>query len=92
MAIPGAPDSGQLVAALEVVPTDEVTIVSAAGHVGRSSAATIPEQGRRTRGGNVAQLVAGDRVSEVTRSIGDPLSAHATPDSARSDSQEELFR
>jgi DNA gyrase subunit A len=71
MANPGGRGEARLVAALEVVPSDEVTIVTAAGSVTRKSAGDIPEQGRRTRGVRVVKVEKGDRVVEVTRSIGD---------------------
>ncbi|MSR22127.1 MAG: DNA gyrase subunit A [Gemmatimonadetes bacterium] len=71
MAVPTGTETGRLVAALEVVPTDEITIVTAAGVVTRMSASKIPEQGRRTRGVRVTKLEAGDRVVEVARSVGE---------------------
>jgi DNA gyrase subunit A len=70
-AVPAGADAGRLVAGLEVVPSDEVAIVTAAGEVLRTSASKIPEQGRRTRGVRIAVLEPGDRVVEVGRSIGE---------------------
>jgi DNA gyrase subunit A len=71
IAVPGSEGKGgALVGALEVVESDEVTIVTAAGGAVSLSASKVPEQGRRTRGSKVIRLAAGDRVVEVTRSIG----------------------
>jgi DNA gyrase subunit A len=69
LAIPGGGKEGVLVAALEVVPGDEITVVTAGGETIPLSADDVPEQGRRTRGGRVVKIPAGDRVSEVTRSV-----------------------
>jgi DNA gyrase subunit A len=70
LAIPSGGKGGRLVAALEVVPGDEVTVVTAGGEAIPLAAESVPEQGRRTRGGRVVEIAAGDRVSEVTRSVG----------------------
>ncbi|MEZ4424454.1 MAG: DNA gyrase subunit A [Gemmatimonadota bacterium] len=56
-----------LVAALEMLPDDEVMVVAASGKVFRLVGADVPEQGRRTRGSPLVQLGRGDRVVEVTR-------------------------
>jgi DNA gyrase/topoisomerase IV subunit A len=58
------------VGALEVVESDEVTVVTSSGGAISLAASKVPEQGRRTRGSKVVRLAAGDRVVEVTRSIG----------------------
>jgi DNA gyrase subunit A len=70
LAGPSGAKGGGLVGALEVVPGDEVTLVTAGGQVTRLSAGEVPEQGRRTRGTRLVRVPAGDRVVEVTRSIG----------------------
>jgi len=71
IAVPGSEGKGgALVGALEVVESDEVTVVTAAGGAISLAASKVPEQGRRTRGSKVVRLAAGDRVVEVTRSIG----------------------
>jgi DNA gyrase subunit A len=71
IAVPGSEGKGgALVGALEVLESDEVTVVTAAGGAISLSASKVPEQGRRTRGSKVVRLAAGDRVVEVTRSIG----------------------
>ncbi len=67
-----------VVGALEVVPTDEVTIVTAAGAASRTSASKLPEQGRRSRGVQVPSLAEGDRIVEVARSIGEEHGAEFT--------------
>jgi DNA gyrase subunit A len=61
--------SGPVVAALEVVEQDEVTVITAGGQVMRVTAGTAPEQGRRTRGSRLVRVAAGDRIVEVTRSL-----------------------
>lgn len=70
MAVPSGGTGGALVGALEVVAGDEITIVSAGGTVTRLDAAEVPEQGRRTRGSRIVKLAEGDRIVEVTRSLG----------------------
>ncbi|TVP76434.1 MAG: DNA gyrase subunit A [Gemmatimonadales bacterium] len=64
-------EAGVLVGALEVVPTEEITLVTAGGAVHRLEAGGVPEQGRRTRGRQVVEVGAGDRIVEVTRSLTD---------------------
>jgi DNA gyrase subunit A len=71
LAVPsGTRGAGRLVGALEVVGGDEVTLVTAGGQVTRIQAADVPEQGRRTRGNRLVRVEKGDRVVEVTRSMG----------------------
>jgi DNA gyrase subunit A len=71
LAVPGSEGKGgALVGALEVVESDEVTVVTSSGGAISLAASKVPEQGRRTRGSKVVRLAAGDRVVEVTRSIG----------------------
>jgi DNA gyrase subunit A len=70
LAVPAGASGLGLVGALEVVPGDEVTVVSAGGAVTQLEADKVPEQGRRTRGNRLVRLAAGDRVVEVTHSVG----------------------
>jgi DNA gyrase subunit A len=65
---PAGGGAGKVVAALEVLDSDEVMLVTAGGRVSRVEAASIPAQGRRTQGRKLMKLAAGDRVVEVTRS------------------------
>jgi DNA gyrase subunit A len=65
---PSAGAAGRIVAALEVLDTDEVMLVTAGGQVSRVAAESIPAQGRRTQGRKLVKLASGDRVVEVTRS------------------------
>ncbi|NJD20679.1 MAG: DNA gyrase subunit A [Gemmatimonadetes bacterium] len=67
---PAGGAESRVVAALEILDTDEVVLISAAGQVIRVAADAIPVQGRRTQGRKVAKLGAGDRVVEVTRAQG----------------------
>jgi len=62
---------GSVVAALEVLESDEIMLISAGGKVNRVAADQIPVQGRRTQGRKILKLPAGDRVVEVTRTQGD---------------------
>ncbi len=70
MAVPSGRATGSLVGALEVVGQDEVTVVTASGGVTHLEVESLPEQGRRTRGTRVVRVPTGDRVVEVSRSIG----------------------
>jgi DNA gyrase subunit A len=67
---PAGGSEARVVAALEILDTDEVVLISAAGQVIRVAADAIPVQGRRTQGRRIARLGAGDRVVEVTRAQG----------------------
>ncbi len=80
LALPSGSRDGSLVGALEVVGGDEVTVVTAGGGVIRIPAADVPEQGRRTRGVRLVGLEAGDRVVELTRSIGTEVDADGGSD------------
>ncbi|MEX0843143.1 MAG: DNA gyrase subunit A, partial [Gemmatimonadota bacterium] len=71
MAVPSGASGGGLVGALEVVSRDEDTLITAGGQVSRVAAADVPEQGRRTRGTRLVSVAKGDRIVEVTRSIGE---------------------
>lgn len=61
---------GELVGALEVVGQEEVTAVTAMGEVIQVDVASVPEQGRRTRGTRVVGVSGEDRIVEISRSIG----------------------
>jgi DNA gyrase subunit A len=93
LAIPAGGKGGRLVAALEVVPGDEVTVVTAGGEAIPLEAESVPEQGRRTKGGRVVKIAPGDRVSEVTRSVGsrreDGDAGVEEPESEEADAEEE---
>jgi len=69
LASPVSTDAGPVVAALEVVDGDEVSLVTAGGVVDRVEATAVPIQGRRTRGSRLVKVAKGDRVVEVTRSL-----------------------
>jgi DNA gyrase subunit A len=59
--------SGPLVAAKELLPGDELMVISASGAATRLPAEDVPEQGRATQGKRVLPLGDGDRVVEVSR-------------------------
>jgi DNA gyrase subunit A len=59
--------SGPLVAAKEVLPGDELMVISATGAATRVGADEIPIQGRATQGKRVLPMEGGDRVVEVSR-------------------------
>ncbi|MGQ0815780.1 MAG: DNA gyrase subunit A [Gemmatimonadota bacterium] len=59
--------SGPLIGAKEVLPGDELMVISASGAALRLAADSIPIQGRATQGKRVLSLGAGDRVVEVAR-------------------------
>jgi DNA gyrase subunit A len=59
--------SGPLVAAKELLPGDELMVISASGAATRLPADEVPEQGRATQGKRVLALDDGDRVVEVSR-------------------------
>ncbi|MDT8341468.1 MAG: DNA gyrase subunit A [Longimicrobiales bacterium] len=59
-----------VVAALEVTDGDEVMVITAGGGVTRVPARDIPLQGRRAAGRRFVSVAAGDRVVEVTRTVG----------------------
>jgi DNA gyrase subunit A len=70
LALPAGGKGSKVVAALEVLPEDEVMVVSAGGRVTRVRARDVPEQGKRTQGRRVVTVDAGDRVAQVTRAAG----------------------
>ena len=59
--------TGALVAAKELLPGDEIMILSAGGGATRAVADSIPLQGRATQGKQVFKPAAGDRVADVAR-------------------------
>jgi DNA gyrase subunit A len=59
--------TGNLVAAKELLPGDELMVLSAAGQAIRLAGEEIPAQGRDTLGDPLLKLGKGDRVVEVTR-------------------------
>ena len=97
LAVPAGKDAQAVVGAMEVLSGDEVMIVTASGHVTRLTAEQIPAQGRRTRGGSLVGLGAGDRVVEVSRAAptsGGTESGEEEPiaaGSADEEDQSELF-
>jgi DNA gyrase subunit A len=60
-----------VVAALEVLETETIMVITAAGAVTRVPVAEIPRQGRRGKGSPIVDLLPGDVVAEVTRSQGE---------------------
>jgi len=97
LAVPAGKDTQAVVAAMEVLSSDEVMIVTASGHATRLTAEQIPAQGRRTRGGILVGLGTGDRVVEVSRAAptsGGTESGEEEPiaaGSADEEDQSELF-
>jgi len=71
LAVPSGTKVSPIVCALEVLDTDDIVIVTAAGKLARASALSIPVQGRRTQGKRLVQLAKGDRVVEATRAQGE---------------------
>jgi DNA gyrase subunit A len=71
LALPSSGKGSRVVAALEVLPDDEVMVISAGGRVTRVRAQDVPEQGKRTQGRRVIKVEAGDRVTQVTRAAGE---------------------
>jgi len=59
--------TGLLVAARVVQPTDQVTFISANGVVLRQRVSDIPQSGRATRGSRLMNLREGDTVASVAR-------------------------
>ncbi|MFQ5536490.1 MAG: DNA gyrase subunit A [Gemmatimonadota bacterium] len=70
LAVPSGEGGGSLVAAMEVLDSDDLMLITAAGRVQVVSGGDIPVQGRRTQGRRLMKLGAGDRVVEVTRAQG----------------------
>ncbi len=63
--------TGALVAAKELVPGDELMILTAGGRATRVAAGDVPVQGRTTQGRQLITPVRGDRVIEVARVAAD---------------------
>ncbi len=59
--------NGKVVAALEVVPTDEVMLITRGGIVIRTKVADISEIGRNTQGVRLMNLESGDQLIDVAR-------------------------
>ena len=59
--------NGKVVAALEVVPTDEVMFITRGGIVIRTKVADISEIGRNTQGVRLMNLESGDQLIDVAR-------------------------
>jgi DNA gyrase subunit A len=59
--------TGPLVAAKELLPGDELMVITASGSASRVSASAVPVQGRATQGKAVLRLGEGDRIVEVAR-------------------------
>ncbi len=59
--------TGTLVAAKELVPGDELMLLTGSGRATRVAAKDVPEQGRTTQGRQLLKPVRGDRVIEVAR-------------------------
>jgi DNA gyrase subunit A len=88
--------SGALVAAKELLPGDELMVISASGAATRVSAEEIAVQGRATQGKRVLALEGGDRVVEVSRVAKERENGEGNGDEAEnadpSDEQLELMR
>ncbi|HSH45028.1 MAG TPA: DNA gyrase C-terminal beta-propeller domain-containing protein, partial [Longimicrobiales bacterium] len=59
--------TGPLVGAKELLPDDELMVITAGGRASRIAAEDIPLQGRATQGKQGIKVPAGDRVVEVSR-------------------------
>ena len=85
--------TGPLVAAKEVLDSDELMVITAAGQAIRVSGSDIPTQGRATQGKRVIEIAAGDRVVEVTRVAREGESSRSSRgDDDESEEQLELMR
>jgi DNA gyrase subunit A len=71
LAVPSGGKGSRVVAALEVLPQEDVMVILAGGQVTRVHAADVPLQGRRTQGKRLVKVKGGDRVAQVTRAAGD---------------------
>jgi DNA gyrase subunit A len=71
LAVPSGGKGSRVVSALEVLPQDEVMVISAGGQVTRVKAHDVPVQGKRTQGRRLVKVKAGDRVAQVTRAAGE---------------------
>ena len=82
--------TGPLVAAKEVLDSDELMVITAAGQAIRVVGADIPVQGRATQGKRAVEIGPGDRVVEVTRVAREQESARPARTSAEVESEEQL--
>jgi DNA gyrase subunit A len=71
LAVPSGGKGSRVVSALEVLPQEDVMVITAGGQVTRVSALDVPVQGRRTQGRRMVKVKAGDRVAQVTRAAGE---------------------
>lgn len=69
MALAVSDRTGRLVAAKELIETDELMIITAGGMARRLDAAQVLVQGRATQGKQVAAPPSGDRIVEVSRVV-----------------------
>jgi DNA gyrase subunit A len=83
--------TGPLVAGKEVLPGDELMVVTASGAATRVNADDIPVQGRATQGKRVLQVGAGDRVVEVARVASESENEGRTADNRRGRDQLDLI-
>jgi DNA gyrase subunit A len=90
MALPAGGKGSRVVAALEVLPEDEVMVVSAGGRVTRVRVRDVPEQGKRTQGRRVVKVEAGDRVAQVTRAAGSGRGEEGDGDAIELDEEVEV--
>jgi DNA gyrase subunit A len=74
LAVPSGGKGSRVVSALEVLPQDDVMVISAGGQVTRVKALDVPVQGKRTQGRRLVKVKTGDRVAQVTRAAGEPPS------------------
>ena len=81
--------TGEVVAAKELIPGDELMLITAKGVAGRLRADDVPVQGRSTQGKQVIIPARGDRVVEVARISAGGGSSEREPVGAGVD-QEEL--
>jgi DNA gyrase subunit A len=89
IAAPVAGEDSWLVAGLEVVDGEEVTLVSASGTITPTPVTLAPEQGRRTRGSRLVTLAGDDRLVTVTRSLSEPTPDEVGADAAADDTADD---
>ena len=82
--------TGPLVAAKEMLPGDELMVITAAGSAVRLNAGDVPEQGRATQGKRVINLGDADRVVEVSRVAREGNDVRARAGTATSDEESQL--
>jgi DNA gyrase subunit A len=82
--------TGDVVGVMEVLPADEIMLITMHGLIIRSSVAQVRVTGRIAQGVKLVQLDPGDRVTAVARVVpeepegpeGEPASAPGGPDEA----------